>query len=89
MSKKYEATLQVQSDKLYHFLGSAAIVALATLLLVEGWGTLIGIGLAAGLSVGKEFYDEKYGTGWSWNDLYADALGISIGAIGAAWAMVW
>jgi len=89
MSKKYEATLQVQDDKLFHFLTTFGIVAVATLLLAEGWGTLIGIGVALGLSFGKEAYDLKYGTGWSWADLYADGFGIAVGAIGAAWAMVW
>ena len=89
MSKKYEATLQVQDDKLFHFTGCMGIVMVCTLLLSEGWGTLIGIGVALGLSFGKEAYDEKYGTGWSWNDLYADGFGIAVGAIGAAWAVVW
>ena len=89
MAKKFEATLLgVQEDKCFHFIANLLMVVVATLLFAEGWGTLIGIGLAAGLSVGKELYDEKYGTGWSWADLMADALGIVAGAIGAAW-MVW
>lgn len=86
---KYPATLGVQEDKTFHFLGNLAVVLVATLALAEGWGTLVGILAAIGLSLGKEAYDAKYGTGWSWPDLIADAFGIAAGAIAVAMAMVW
>lgn len=38
--------------------------------------------LAVGLALGKEYGDSKArGNHWCWNDLYADGIGIVVGAV--------
>lgn len=84
--KKHETTLQVQDDKLYHMCGAMGIVFVGVLALQGVAGILLGIVGAVSLGLGKEWYDLKYGTGWSWTDLAADALGVLVGtavALGA------
>ena len=62
-------------DKIKHFVGCAYITFLGFLLTDS-----IEIGAIIGLLVGlgKEIYDELYGTGFDWRDLVADGLGVLI-----------
>lgn len=60
-----------QSDKLKHCL-----VNLLVMLIAGSINIWLGIGLAAGLSVGK-----APGNKWDWYDILADAIGIVIGLL--------
>lgn len=64
-------------DKLLHFIVNLIVV------LSIGWINLpLAIGLAAGLSIGKEYGDSKApGNKWDWYDILADAIGIVIGLL--------
>mgnify|MGYP001611605070 CR=1 FL=1 len=82
---RFEARLDVQEDKWFHLAGAMGIVFIGILAIPGAMGFLVGLGAAILASVGKEAYDLKYGTGWSWADLAADAIGIVIAlAVGAA-----
>lgn len=65
------------NDKLLHLLVNLTIVIVFGLLS----GIVIGVGLAVIASLSKEVYDEyrPNGSGWDWNDIVADIIGILIG----------
>lgn len=66
-----------QSDKLKHCL-----VNLLVMLIAGSINIWLGIGLAAGLSLGKEYGDSKAPDNkWDWYDILADTIGIVIGLI--------
>lgn len=71
---KLATYLGVPSDKVLHFLCSALIMALCSTFLNPTLSCFITI--AIGLL--KELYDchKPNPTGWDWNDLLADLLGI-------------
>lgn len=66
-----------QTDKRRHLAVNLVIVMFLGGLV----NPVIGVAIAVLLSVGKEVYDEyrPNGTGWSWNDLVADLIGILLG----------
>lgn len=60
-------------DKYYHFAG-CGLLTLVGYLITDS--TLIGATLAFSVGLGKEIYDEIYGTGFDLADLAADLTGI-------------
>lgn len=62
-------------DKIKHFVGCAALTFIGFLLTGNLMLSAI-LGLMVG--IGKEIYDELYGTGFDWKDLVADVLGIFV-----------
>ena len=69
----------LKSDKVLHMICCFAIVVIFGLIL----NVVSGIALALIASFGKEAYDEvrPNGSGWSWDDLLADLLGIVLGIL--------
>lgn len=66
-----------QSDKLKHCLAN-----LLVMFIVGSFNIWLGLGLAIGLSVGKEYGDSLVeGNKWDWYDILADAIGLVIGLI--------
>ena len=74
----------MQKDKLLHY--SACFVLTTGGYMFgqsNGYNTneskAIGVGLALGIGIAKEYYDtiKKKPTGWSWHDLLADIAGIT------------
>lgn len=65
------------NDKLLHLLVNLTIVIVFGLLS----GIVIGVGLAVIASLSKEVYDEyrPNGSGWDWDDIVADIIGILLG----------
>lgn len=63
-----------QKDKLYHILVNFIIVVFLGVLINPS----IGLATAIIISLLKETYDEYRidGTGWNWNDILADLVGI-------------
>jgi uncharacterized protein YfiM (DUF2279 family) len=62
------------NDKFQH-----ALVCYALMLTGEvAVNVYVGLTLSLGFAIGKEWWDcvRKDGTGWDWNDLYADLTGI-------------
>jgi uncharacterized protein YfiM (DUF2279 family) len=70
------------NDQVEHATATAVIAAGATLLLKDTeHPTLYGFGIAIAAGLAKEAYDSRSGgTGWSWSDLGADAVGAAAGA---------
>lgn len=66
-----------QTDKRRHLAVNLIIVMFLGGLV----NPIIGVIVAVLLSIGKEVYDEyrPNGTGWDWNDLVADLIGILLG----------
>lgn len=66
-----------QTDKRRHLAVNLIIVIFLGGLV----NPIIGVIVAVLLSIGKEVYDEyrPNGTGWDWNDLVADLIGILLG----------
>lgn len=75
--------INFQKDKFAHYWGSVALTFIGSML----FGPVIGIALALVAGIAKELYDEKWGTGFSRADLYADIVGIGCGAL--AFAATW
>lgn len=83
----------IRGDYILHFgvcSLSTSIIGIASFLVVNNFfgyvpgivASLFGAVFAAGLSIGKEAGDKNNpGSGWSWGDLIADALGILVGLI--------
>ncbi|HVO47124.1 MAG TPA: hypothetical protein VMT29_12390, partial [Steroidobacteraceae bacterium] len=71
-----------QSDKVEHAAVSSVISSGATLLLKDTeHPVLYAFGLTMLAGFAKEAYDSRSGgTGWSWSDLGADAVGAALGA---------
>lgn len=69
----------LKSDKVLHMICCFAIVVIFGLIL----NVVSGIALALIASFGKEVYDEvrPNGSGWSWDDILADLLGIVLGIL--------
>ena len=69
----------LKSDKVLHMICCFAIVVIFGLIL----NVVSGIALALIASFGKEAYDEvrPNGSGWSWDDILADLLGIVLGIL--------
>lgn len=67
------------NDKVKHLLCNFIIVIVFGLI----FNPIIGLGLALIASLLKEIYDEyrDNGTGWDWNDIVADIIGIILGLI--------
>lgn len=67
------------NDKVKHLLCNFIIVIAFGLM----FNPAIGLGLALVVSLLKEVYDEyrENGTGWDWNDIVADIIGIMLGLI--------
>lgn len=67
------------NDKVKHLLCNFIIVIVFGLI----FNPVIGLGLALIASLLKETYDEyrENGTGWNWNDIVADIIGIILGLI--------
>ena len=67
----------LKNDKILHMICCFAIVVIFVLNVVSG------IALALIASFGKEAYDEvrPNGSGWSWDDILADLLGIVLGIL--------
>lgn len=65
------------NDKMLHLLCNIIIVVSVSLI----FNLCIGIITSALISIGKELYDKyrKNGTGWSWDDLIVDGIGILLG----------
>ena len=72
------ASPNIQDDKKIHYFASYILTfGFGTIIQPEKWyGHLLVGGLALSAGVGKELYDEKYGTGFDKNDLLWDSLGI-------------
>ncbi|MBN1671451.1 MAG: hypothetical protein JXR37_10485 [Kiritimatiellae bacterium] len=72
-------------DKVYHFGISAAISGVVTAAAhsqgLEGSQSFpLAVGVTVGVGAGKETYDAKVKeTGWSWKDLFWDAVGALAG----------
>lgn len=66
-----------EQDKLLHFLVNLFSTILFGLIL----GIIYGICIPILISIGKEAYDyfRPNGTGWDWNDIIADVIGILLG----------
>ena len=66
--------LGVPSDKVLHFLCALAMMAV-TMIAFPAW---LAVFSTAAVCIGKEVYDcyKKNPTGFSWDDLVADALGM-------------
>lgn len=75
--------IKFQKDKLMHYLACFAITFFGCLF----GGPAVGVGAGAAAGIGKEVYDDKYGTGFSRADLFADAAGIVVGFV--AYAATW
>lgn len=77
--------IKQHQDKIKHAVTNLLIVAvLGTVFKPLGAGALvIGVGMAMIVSILKELYDEysPEGTGWNWNDVIADIIGIILGII--------
>lgn len=69
----------LKGDKILHMICCFAIVVIFGLIL----NIVSGIALALIASFGKETYDEvrPNGSGWSWDDILADLLGIVLGIL--------
>lgn len=69
----------LKNDKILHMICCFAIVVIFGLVL----NIVSGITLALIASFGKEVYDEvrPNGSGWSWDDILADLLGIVLGIL--------
>lgn len=65
----------MNEDKYYHFAGCGFITLVV--FLITG-SVLIGAILAFAVGLGKEIYDEIYGTGFDLSDLAFDLAGIFI-----------
>jgi len=65
------------NDKMIH-----GTVTALTVIIFGLWNLTFSVGLAIGLSVGKETGDSlAIGNHWSWLDILADTIGIIIGLI--------
>jgi hypothetical protein len=69
----------LKNDKILHIICCFAIVVIFGLVL----NIVSGITIALIASFGKEVYDEvrPNGSGWSWDDILADLLGIVLGIL--------
>lgn len=77
INKIVEYINYMDADKLGHFYANAYIASE----MKQNNSNEIAVGVPALISIGKEIYDWRWGTGWSWGDIYADVLGICIGII--------
>ena len=68
----------IQDDKKLHYFASYMLTfGFGALIQPEEWYEhLLAGGLALSVGVGKELYDEKYGTGFDKNDLLWNSLGV-------------
>lgn len=68
-----------QKDKIYHIIINFIIV----LFLGVIFEPTVGLTVALIVSLGKEAYDEykPESTGWNWEDLLADVIGMVIGLL--------
>ena len=68
----------VQNDKKLHYFASYMLTfGFGAIIQPEEWHEhLLAGGLALSVGIGKELYDEKYGTGFDKNDLLWDSLGV-------------
>jgi len=68
----------IQDDKKLYYVASYMLTfGFGVLIQPEEWYEhLLTGGLALSVGVGKELYDEKYGTGFDKNDLLWDSLGV-------------
>lgn len=74
--KNWIKTLLTNKDKLYLLVINFFIVLFLGVL----FNPAIGLGTALVASIGKEVYDEyKTDSGWNWNDLLIDAIGMVLG----------
>lgn len=66
-----------QKDKVYHIAINFIIVLFLSVL----FNPSIGLGIAIIVSLGKETYEEyrSEGSGWDWEDLFADIIGMILG----------
>ncbi len=62
------------NDKALHFLWAFFITCISVA--IFGW---LGLIIPIVASLGKEAYDQYFGTGWDWYDLIADGVGITLG----------
>lgn len=75
--------LGVPSDKLLHFVCALALMV-ATMTVFHGWLAIV---MTGAVCVGKEVYDcfKEHHTGFSLEDLAADALGMIIALLIWIW----
>lgn len=66
------------NDKIQHFVGCAFITFIGFLLTDN---ILAGAALGMSVGIGKEIYDELYGTGFDWRDIVADGLGVLVAIV--------
>ena len=74
---KLATYLHLPSDKVLHFLCSLAITIVIGLFL----NPLLTTFVAFCVGIGKELYDciKPNPSGWDWNDLLADTIGVIVG----------
>lgn len=67
----------VQKDKIYHIAANFIIVLFLGVL----FNPAVGLGAALIVSLVKEIYKEYKvdGSGWDWEDLFADIIGMILG----------
>lgn len=65
-----------EEDKRLHFVWSFWLTVAGHLV----WPPGLAVAVSLLLGVGKELWDERYGSGFCWLDLVANALGIALGA---------
>lgn len=75
------ADFLTQRDKQQHIALAAVLTALG---IVFGLSPTTAIFAIVGLGTLKEFWDARYGTGYSWADQLANIIGIGLGLTTAA-----
>ena len=76
---KLSTALHLPSDKVLHFLCSATIMGVCSVL----FNPMLSCFIALAIGLLKELYDchKPNTTGWDWHDLLADTIGIMVGMI--------
>ncbi len=72
--------MSLTSDKAIHFSATGAVAALAACIADEEIALAAGAGVGIGVGLAKELYDDiPGGTGFSMEDMFANALGTGVG----------